>query len=35
MSSELFGTNTRVEIEHCGEIYQLQITRHGKLILTK
>lgn len=34
-SRDLFGQETRVEIEHSGEIYLLQITRHGKLILTK
>ena len=34
-SRELFGASRRIEIDHSGEIYQLQITRQGKLILTK
>ena len=34
-SKELFRNTQRVDIEHRGEIYHLQITRHGKLILTK
>lgn len=34
-SAELFGGADRLVIEHRGEDYQLRITRHGKLILTK
>lgn len=34
-SSELFQGQTRIEIDHQGELYRLQITRQGKLILTK
>jgi len=34
-SSELFRGRTRIEIEHQGQLYRLQITRQGKLILTK
>jgi len=34
-SAELFGKRKRIEIDHRGEIYRLQITRQGKLILTK
>ena len=34
-SRELFGSGNRVDIEHLGEIYRLQITRLGRLILTK
>jgi hemin uptake protein HemP len=34
-SSDLFRGETRIEIEHQGELYRLQITRQGKLILTK
>lgn len=34
-SKDLFGGARRLEIEHRGEIYRLQITRQGKLILTK
>ena len=34
-SYQLFGKNKTVEIEHQGETYILQITRQGKLILTK
>lgn len=34
-SRDLFGTATRLEIRHRGEVYRLQITRLGKLILTK
>jgi hemin uptake protein HemP len=34
-SHELFGDQNRVRIMHEGVEYQLQITRHGKLILTK
>jgi hemin uptake protein HemP len=34
-SRDLFRNRQRLEIEHRGEIYRLQITRQGKLILTK
>ena len=34
-SAELFGDAKRIQIEHRGEIYQLRITRQGKLILNK
>jgi hemin uptake protein HemP len=34
-SSDLFRCSNRVEIEHRGETYRLQITRQGRLILTK
>jgi hemin uptake protein HemP len=34
-SLELFGGDSRVRILHAGVEYQLQITRQGKLILTK
>ena len=34
-SAELFGEAKLVQIEHHGEIYQLRITRQGKLILNK
>ena len=34
-STELFRDSSRVEIEHRGTTYRLQITRQGKLILTK
>ncbi|HEY8036901.1 MAG TPA: hemin uptake protein HemP [Methylobacter sp.] len=34
-SSELFGTEREVVIEHAGEEYRLRLTRQGKLILTK
>ncbi|HPQ23790.1 MAG TPA: hemin uptake protein HemP [Gammaproteobacteria bacterium] len=34
-SRELFRDGPRIEIEHQGEIYRLQITRLGRLILTK
>jgi hemin uptake protein HemP len=34
-SLELFGNSNRVQILHAGVEYQLQITRQGKLILTK
>lgn len=34
-SSELFGDQRRVIIEHADLDYILQITRQGKLILTK
>ncbi len=32
---ELFRGHNRIEIDHKGETYRLQITRQGKLILTK
>ena len=34
-TAELFRGHSRIEIEHKGETYRLQITRQGKLILTK
>lgn len=34
-SALLLGDHRRIEIEHNGEVYRLQITRQGKLILTK
>lgn len=34
-SLELFGSCQRIDIQHQGEVYRLQITRQGKLILTK
>ena len=34
-SQTLFGTAHQVLIAHQGETYKLQITRQGKLILTK
>ena len=34
-SHDLFGSGQRVEIIHGGQVYVLQITRQGKLILTK
>lgn len=34
-SSEILKGKTRVRIEHQGEEYVLQLTRQGKLILTK
>ena len=34
-SAELFGEAKLIQIEHHGEIYQLRITRQGKLILNK
>jgi hemin uptake protein HemP len=34
-SKDLFGPATRLRIEHGGCEYLLQITRQGKLILTK
>jgi hemin uptake protein HemP len=34
-STELFGQNKRILIEHGGADYELRITRQGKLILTK
>ena len=32
---DLFQGRRRIDIEHQGECYRLQITRRGKLILTK
>lgn len=32
---DLFGSAHRVEILHNGQVYVLQVTRQGKLILTK
>lgn len=34
-TKELFSNSNKLEIEHNKEIYLLQITRQGKLILTK
>lgn len=34
-SVDLLGRAQSVEIEHLGQIYRLQTTRAGKLILTK
>lgn len=34
-SRDLFGDQFVVHIRHMGEIYRLQSTRQGKLILTK
>ena len=34
-SHELLGDQAMVLIQHQGEIYRLQTTRQGKLILTK
>jgi hemin uptake protein HemP len=34
-SDDLFGGARFLVIEHAGEQYRLQITRQGKLILTK
>ncbi len=34
-SSQLFGEDREVHIEHEGEVYRLRITRRGKLILQK
>ena len=34
-SRELLGNQAMVLIQHLGEIYRLQTTRQGKLILTK
>jgi hemin uptake protein HemP len=34
-SSALMGDQALVLIQHQGEIYRLQTTRQGKLILTK
>jgi hemin uptake protein HemP len=34
-SSDLLGGHSSLIIRHLGEVYRLQITRQGKLILTK
>jgi hemin uptake protein HemP len=34
-STELMGGQRVLEIVHLGEVYRLQTTRFGKLILTK
>ena len=34
-STELMGGKRVLEIVHLGEVYRLQTTRFGKLILTK
>lgn len=34
-SSDLFGTEKTLTIEHEGMVYTLRITRQGKLLLTK
>ncbi|OWY37933.1 hemin transporter HemP [Xenophilus sp. AP218F] len=34
-SQQLFRQGREVRIEHQGEIYRLQLTRNGKLILIK
>lgn len=34
-SRDLFGDQAMVLIQHLGEVYRLQTTRQGKLILTK
>jgi hemin uptake protein HemP len=34
-SQELFGKDRQILIEHAGAVYRLQITKQGKLILTK
>lgn len=34
-SEELFAGASKVFIEHNGAEYRLQVTQHGKLILTK
>ncbi len=34
-SQELLGSSTRIWIEHAAKRYLLQVTRSGKLILTK
>jgi len=34
-SEQLFRGRRHVTIEHEGEVYQLRVTRNGKLILTK
>lgn len=34
-SDELFGADRQIFISHEGAVYRLQITKQGKLILTK
>jgi hemin uptake protein HemP len=34
-SQTLFQGRRRIQIDHRGETYRLQITRQGKLLLTK
>ncbi|HET9473338.1 MAG TPA: hemin uptake protein HemP [Steroidobacteraceae bacterium] len=34
-SKELLGSSSRIWIEHAAKRYLLQVTRSGKLILTK
>jgi len=34
-SEDLFGNTREILIEHQGEVYRLQCTRSGKLILVK
>jgi hemin uptake protein HemP len=34
-SREILGGNRKVQIEHDGSLYTLQVTRQGKLLLTK
>ena len=34
-SRDLFGSQRRIQIVHDGQVYVLQVTRQGKLILTK
>jgi hemin uptake protein HemP len=34
-SAELFGDAKLIQIQHGSEVYQLRITRQGKLILNK
>lgn len=34
-TAELFLGRSRIEIDHQGATYRMQITRQGKLILTK
>jgi hemin uptake protein HemP len=34
-SSDLFGSDMEVHIDHDGTLYRLKITRQGKLILNK
>ena len=34
-SHEILGGHRKVQIEHAGSVYTLQVTRQGKLLLTK
>ncbi len=34
-SKDLLGSNKRIKIRHEGQLYELRLTRLGKLILTK